>query len=115
MLWWCYIYVTFYAVVMLHMRDVLCCGGTYICRQEFVQVQHELAYNNALIVEREQGIIEIHEQIQEVNDIFQDLAIMVNDQGSMLGALYCIGSIILFCPCAGPCFCCTTLLMYRLL
>jgi len=53
-------------------------------RQEFVQVQHELAYNDALILEREQGIIEIHEQIQEVNDIFQDLAIMVNDQGSML-------------------------------
>eukprot|EP00976_Prorocentrum_cordatum_P004876 96040-Prorocentrum_minimum.AAC.2 len=51
-----------------------------------MQVDNELAYNNAMIMEREQGISEIHEQIQEVNEIFQDLAILVNDQGAMLGS-----------------------------
>mmetsp|Transcript_35185 Transcript_35185/g.76921 ORF Transcript_35185/g.76921 Transcript_35185/m.76921 type:complete len:289 (-) Transcript_35185:292-1158(-) len=53
-------------------------------RQEVMQVDNELAYNDAIILEREQGINEIHEQIQEVNEIFQDLAILVNDQGAML-------------------------------
>jgi len=34
--------------------------------------------------EREQGIQEIQQQIGEVNEIFQDLAVLVNEQGQMI-------------------------------
>jgi hypothetical protein len=42
--------------------------------------QGEVEYNDAVIQDRQQGIEEIHEQILEVNEIFQDLAVLVNDQ-----------------------------------
>ena len=53
-------------------------------RSDFAQVDGELEYNNALIEERERGIMEIQQQIGEVNEIFQDLAVLVNEQGSMI-------------------------------
>jgi len=53
-------------------------------RSDFTQIDGELEYNNALIEERERGILEIQQQIGEVNEIFQDLAVLVNEQGSMI-------------------------------
>jgi len=53
-------------------------------RSDFAQVDSELEYNNALIEERERGIMEIQQQIGEVNEIFQDLAVLVNEQGAMI-------------------------------
>jgi syntaxin 7 len=53
-------------------------------RSDFAQVESELEYNNALIEERERGILEIQQQIGEVNEIFQDLAVLVNEQGAMI-------------------------------
>ncbi|CAI7919997.1 unnamed protein product [Closterium sp. NIES-54] len=47
-------------------------------------VEGELAYNEAVIEEREQGIQEIQQQIVEVNEIFQDLAVLVREQGGMI-------------------------------
>eukprot|EP00884_Botryococcus_braunii_P000955 jgi/Botrbrau1/10860/Bobra.0025s0038.1 len=44
----------------------------------------QVEYNETLIEEREEGIAEITQQIREVNEIFQDLAVLVNDQGLML-------------------------------
>jgi len=38
-----------------------------------------------VIEEREQGIREIHHQIGEVNEIFKDLAVLVHEQGYMIG------------------------------
>lgn len=55
------------------------------CRQELVLLDNEIAFNEAVIEEREQGIQEIHSQIGEVNEIFKDLAVLVNDQGVMIG------------------------------
>lgn len=43
-----------------------------------------LEYNESIIEEREQGIAEISQQIREVNEIFQDLAVLVNDQVGLL-------------------------------
>lgn len=54
-------------------------------RQELVLLDNEIAFNEAVIEEREQGIQEIHNQIGEVNEIFKDLAVLVNDQGVMIG------------------------------
>lgn len=53
-------------------------------RQELMSNEGEMEYNNALIAEREQGIQEIQQQIGEVNEIFQDLAVLVNEQGQMI-------------------------------
>ncbi len=56
-----------------------------ICRQDFFQLENEVVFNEAVIEEREQGIQEIHQQIGEVNEIFKDLAVLVNEQGYMIG------------------------------
>jgi len=53
-------------------------------RQELLQLDGEIDYNNALIAERDAGIAEIQSQIGEVNEIFQDLAVLVNEQGVMI-------------------------------
>uniref|UniRef100_A0A7N0VM11 t-SNARE coiled-coil homology domain-containing protein n=1 Tax=Kalanchoe fedtschenkoi TaxID=63787 RepID=A0A7N0VM11_KALFE len=50
-------------------------------RQELVLLDNEIAFNDAMIDEREQGIREIQEQIGEANEIFKDLAVLVHDQG----------------------------------
>mmetsp|Transcript_10399 Transcript_10399/g.18107 ORF Transcript_10399/g.18107 Transcript_10399/m.18107 type:complete len:277 (+) Transcript_10399:108-938(+) len=41
----------------------------------------EMAHNEALIEERDTGIRDIVRQIGEVNEMFQDLAVLINDQG----------------------------------
>ncbi|XP_024377265.1 syntaxin-22 [Physcomitrium patens] len=52
--------------------------------QDFIQLENETVFNEAVIEEREQGIREIHQQIGEVNEIFKDLAVLVHDQGYMI-------------------------------
>ncbi|CAI0471071.1 unnamed protein product [Linum tenue] len=56
-------------------------------RQEVVLLDNEIAFNEAIIEEREQGIHEIQQQIGEVNEIFKDLAVLVHEQGTMIGEL----------------------------
>ncbi|XP_039142309.1 syntaxin-22-like [Dioscorea cayenensis subsp. rotundata] len=53
-------------------------------RQEILQLDNEIVFNEAIIEEREQGIQEIQQQIGEVNEIFKDLAVLVHDQGIMI-------------------------------
>ncbi|CAN6569785.1 unnamed protein product [Malus baccata var. baccata] len=53
-------------------------------RQEAVLADNEIAFNEAIIEEREQGIQEIQQQISEVNEIFKDLAVLVHDQGAII-------------------------------
>lgn len=48
-------------------------------------LDNEIAFNEAIIEEREQGIQEIQQQIGEVNEIFKDLAVLVHEQGTMIG------------------------------
>lgn len=50
-------------------------------------MDNEIAFNEAVIEEREQGIQEIQNQIGEVNEIFKDLAVLVHEQGAMIGKL----------------------------
>ena len=62
-------------------------------------MDNEIAFNEAIIDEREQGIQEIQQQIGEVNEIFKDLAVLVHDQGVMIGNssdLFCLDFTILF-------------------
>lgn len=53
-------------------------------RQEVIMLENEVVFNEAVIEEREQGILEIQQQIGEVNDIFKDLAVLVQGQGVMI-------------------------------
>lgn len=53
-------------------------------KQEFVQLENEVSFNEAIIEERDQGIKEIQNQISEVNEIFKDLAVLVNEQGIVI-------------------------------
>ncbi|PKU63839.1 syntaxin-22 [Dendrobium catenatum] len=53
-------------------------------RQEVLLLDNEIAFNEAIIEERQLGIQEIQQQIGEVNEIFKDLAVLVHDQGVMI-------------------------------
>ncbi|RWR94894.1 syntaxin-22-like protein [Cinnamomum micranthum f. kanehirae] len=53
-------------------------------RQEVLLLGNEIAFNEAVIDEREQGIQEIQQQIGEVNEIFKDLAVLVHEQGVVI-------------------------------
>ncbi|XLU24447.1 hypothetical protein S245_060513, partial [Arachis hypogaea] len=52
--------------------------------QEVLFLDNEIAFNEAIIEEREQGIQEIQQQIGEVNEIFKDLAVFVHEQEAMI-------------------------------
>ena len=45
----------------------------------------DIAFNEAMIEEREQGIKEVEVQIGQVNEIFKDLAVLVHEQGVVIG------------------------------
>lgn len=50
-------------------------------------MDNAIEYNEALIEERDAGIAEIQRQIGEVNEMFQDLAVLINDQGAQLAVV----------------------------
>uniref|UniRef100_A0A7S0UIU0 t-SNARE coiled-coil homology domain-containing protein n=1 Tax=Polytomella parva TaxID=51329 RepID=A0A7S0UIU0_9CHLO len=53
-------------------------------KKEVSSLDNEVAFNAALIAERDAGIAEIHRQIGEVNEMFQDLAVLISDQGEQV-------------------------------
>ena len=55
--------------------------------REVAAMEAGMVHNAALIEEREQGIREITRQIGEVNEMFQDLAVLINDQGVQVGGV----------------------------
>lgn len=59
----------------------------YQCRQEILLLGNEVAFNEAIIDEREQGIKDIQDQIGEANEIFRDLAVLVHEQGVVIGKM----------------------------
>lgn len=52
--------------------------------QEVLLLDNEISFNEAIIVERDQGIEEIQNQVVEVNEIFKDLAVLVDEQGTVI-------------------------------
>jgi syntaxin 7 len=63
----------------------ICLSSEINCRQEIVLLDNEISFNEAMIEERDQGLREIEEQIGEANEIFKDLAVLVHDQGIVIG------------------------------
>ncbi|TYH55352.1 hypothetical protein ES332_D09G230800v1 [Gossypium tomentosum] len=70
-------------------------------RQEVVLLDNEIAFNEAIIEERELGIQEIQQKIGEVNEIFKDLAVLVHEQGALIGC-YCTSKIPSCKSCKDP-------------
>lgn len=58
-----------------------------ICRQELLLLGNEIAFNEAIIDERDQGIIDIQNEIGQANEIFKDLAVLVHEQGVVIGKI----------------------------
>ena len=56
----------------------------------------QMQHNQAMIREREEGMKEIESTMQEVNDIFRDLATLVHDQGHQLGTTSLVFSLFCF-------------------
>ncbi|XVF16083.1 hypothetical protein REPUB_Repub10bG0000800 [Reevesia pubescens] len=52
--------------------------------KEVILLDNEIAFNEAMIEEREQGIREVEEQIGQVSEIFKDLAVLVHEQGVVI-------------------------------
>lgn len=48
------------------------------------ELDHQIRQNEAIIQERDRGIQEIQNEIGEVNEIFADLAVLVQQQGGMI-------------------------------
>ncbi|KAF8729739.1 hypothetical protein HU200_017706 [Digitaria exilis] len=57
-------------------------------RQEVLQLDNEIVFNEAIIEEREQAIQEIQQQIGEVHEVFKDLATLVHAQGVIIGKFF---------------------------
>lgn len=53
--------------------------------QQAIQLDNMIQYNENLIAERDEEVRSIEQDVLEINDIFKDLAVMVNDQGKKLG------------------------------
>jgi len=50
-------------------------------KQQLVEVENERDFNDQLIRERHQGIKDIETRVVELNEMFRDLAVMVDEQG----------------------------------
>ena len=50
-------------------------------------VESEMEYRQAIIEERDEGIEAIQHSIGEVNEIFQDLAVLIDQQGGQIGTI----------------------------
>lgn len=48
-------------------------------------LDNEIAFNEAVIEERDQGIEEIQSQVRETNEMFKDLAVLIYEQGVTIG------------------------------
>eukprot|EP00899_Mesostigma_viride_P021908 jgi/Mesvir1/29719/Mv00950-RA.1 len=49
-----------------------------------IQLQNDIDFHEAIINERDAGIREVQQQIGQVNEIFKDLAVLINEQGQQL-------------------------------
>ncbi|XP_043693016.1 syntaxin-22-like [Telopea speciosissima] len=54
------------------------------CKQEVLLLGNEVAFNKAIIEEREKGINDIQQEIGQANEIFRDLAVLVHEQGVVI-------------------------------
>ena len=50
-------------------------------------MDNEISFNEAMIDEREQGIKDIEEQVGQANEILKDLAVLVHEQGAVIGTM----------------------------
>jgi syntaxin 7 len=56
---------------------------TVLLQDHHHQVQHQVQHNDQLIEEREGEILEIHQGVTQINEIFRDLGTIVNEQQTL--------------------------------
>jgi len=58
-------------------------------RQSAIRMDNMVQYNENLIAERHNDVQQIEKDVLEINDIFRDLAVMIDDQGEKIGMSHC--------------------------
>uniref|UniRef100_A0A0E0L9H6 t-SNARE coiled-coil homology domain-containing protein n=1 Tax=Oryza punctata TaxID=4537 RepID=A0A0E0L9H6_ORYPU len=53
-------------------------------QRDITLLDNEIELQEAIIAEREQGILEVQQEIADIHDIFKDLAVLVHDQGECI-------------------------------
>eukprot|EP00163_Fabomonas_tropica_P004501 TRINITY_DN13969_c0_g2_i3.p1 TRINITY_DN13969_c0_g2~~TRINITY_DN13969_c0_g2_i3.p1 ORF type:complete len:218 (+),score=56.94 TRINITY_DN13969_c0_g2_i3:180-833(+) len=53
-------------------------------KQQLLHQENDIQFNQALILEREEGIKEVEATMNEVAEIFNELGVLVNEQGTMI-------------------------------
>ncbi|KAF0922182.1 hypothetical protein E2562_027781 [Oryza meyeriana var. granulata] len=53
-------------------------------QQDIIVLDNEIEFHEAVIAEREQGILEVQQEIADIHEIFRDLAVLVHDQGECI-------------------------------
>ena len=71
--------------------------------QQQAMLENEMEYRQAVIEERDEGIEAIQNSIGEVNEIFQDLAVLIDQQGGQIGTKLTYFSLSLFLLIRSPC------------
>lgn len=56
-------------------------------RQQLLAAENDIAFNEALIAEREAGLLEVEQTVNELADIMRDMAHLVNEQGAMVDTI----------------------------
>lgn len=54
------------------------------------RLSNEISYNQAMIIDREKGIQEMQNTMNEISEILKDVGIIVVEQGNMLGTASCL-------------------------
>jgi len=73
-------------------------------RQNTIRMDNMVQYNENLIAERYEDVKSIEQDVMEINEIFRDLAVMVDDQGEKMGTRSppVTGSCLSFLPLSKP-------------
>ena len=48
-------------------------------------LSNEISFNEAIILERQQGILDIEETMKEIHEMFKDIGVIVSEQGELMG------------------------------
>ncbi len=56
-------------------------------RQESLQMQQEVTYNTARILEQQQQFQNVERDVKQIEEIFKDLSMLVQEQGIQIGMM----------------------------
>lgn len=72
----------------LHSRQSLSAKG------QRETLSNEISFNEAIILERQQGILDIEETMKEIHEMFKDIGVIVSEQGELMGMHYLVQQML---------------------